>query len=160
MSFGGNTKAEVGILTPEIYIPTDNPAIFHEVINDRERQTGIIMAQKENAVYALTEVLTSQSWFPTTPTDPERAGFRKAFETGTLSTGANNIPHGLTPTNFTFTHIFGGITDGTIHVPIPNGDGGTGDSVNIQVDATNIIITLTAGYNGFSGVIVLDYLKS
>lgn len=159
MSTGTNLTTRIGILPPDIYIPTDDPEIFREVINERERETGIILNQKENGVYPLVEVQTSQLWFSSDP-QIDREGFRRVYETGTLTTGANTIAHGLTITNFTFTHIFGTITDGTSHVPIPNGDGGTGDSANILINGTNIVITITAGYNNFSGLVVLEYVKT
>ena len=159
MSSGTNTTARVGILPPDIYIPTDDPDLFHEVINERERETGIILNQKENGVYPLVEVITSQLWF-SSDAQKDREGFRTVYEIGTLSTGANNIAHGLTITNFTFTNIFGVITDGIDHVPLPNGDGGVGDSANILIDGTNIVLTITAGYNNFSGQIVLEYVKT
>ncbi len=159
MSSGTNTTTRIGILSPDIYFPVEDTEIFREVLNERERETGVILNQKENGVYPLVEVQTSQLWFDSDP-QKDREGFRTVYETGTLTTGANNIPHGLTITTFTFTHIFGVITDGTDHVPIPNGDGGTGDSANILIDGTNIVITITAGYNNYSGHIVLEYVKT
>jgi len=157
---GTNTTARVGILPPDIYLPDlDEPELFHEVMNERERETGIILNQKENGVYPLVEVLTSQLWFKSDDPQKNREGFRTVYETGTLSTGSNTIAHGLVNTTFTFTHIDGVITDGTSHVPIPNGDGGAGDSANLLVDSTNIVVNITAGYNNFSGHVTLDYVK-
>lgn len=160
MSTGTNTKARVGLLHPDIYLPSlDDPDLFHEVINERERETGLIMNQKENGVYPLVEVQNSQIWFTSGDPQKDRDGFRTVYETGTLSTGSNTIAHGLSPSTFTFTDFFGVITDGTSHVPIPNGSGGTGDSANILVNATDIVISITAAYNNFSGQIVLEYVK-
>ena len=160
MSSGTNTTTRVGILPPDIYLPElEEAELFHEVMNERERETGIILNQKENGVYPLVEVQTSQLWFMTGDPQKDREGFRTVYETGTLSTGSNSIAHGLTPATFTFTNIFGVITDGTDHVPLPNGDGGTGDSSNVLVDGTNIVINITAGYNNFSGHITLEYVK-
>ena len=157
---GTNATARVGILPPDIYLPKlDDPELFHEVINERERETGVILNQKENGVYPLMEVLTSQLWFKSDDPQRDRDGFRTVYETGTLSTGSNTIAHGLEPSTFTFTNMFGVITDGTNHVPLPNGDGGTTDSSNILVNATDIVINITAGYNNYSGQIVLEYVK-
>lgn len=159
MSSGTNITTRVGMLPPDIYIPTDDPALFHEVINERERETGIVVNQKENGIYPLVEVQTSQLWFSSDP-QTDRGGFRTVYETGTLTTGSNTIAHGLTISTFTFTNIFGVITDGTSHVPIPNGEGGTGDSANILVDGTNIVLSITSGYNNYSGQVVLEYVKT
>lgn len=159
MSSGTNNRTRIGLLPPDIYIPTDTPELFHEVINERERETGIIMNQKEDGIYALEETLSSQTWFSSSP-QVERSGFRRVFQTGVLAAGANLIPHGMTINGYTLTRIFGVISDGTVHVPVPNGDGGTGESINIQVDATDITVTITAGYNGFTGNVVLEYVKT
>lgn len=159
MSSGTNTTTRIGILSPDIYFPVEDPDLFQEVLNERERETGVILGQKENGVYPLVEVQTSQLWFDA-DAQKDREGFRTVYETGTLTTGVNNIPHGLSSTNFTFTNWFGIITNGTRRVKIPNGDGGTGDSINMEVDNTNIVISITAGYNNFSGQVDLEYVKT
>ncbi|KKN33418.1 hypothetical protein LCGC14_0803850 [marine sediment metagenome] len=160
MTVNTNATTRVGILPIDIYFPTDDSKLFHEVINLRERDTATILNQKENAVYALVELLSSQVWFPGTTSPNERPGFRTTYETGVLTTGSNLIAHGLTITTFLFTDTFGFINDGTNHVPITNGDGGTGDSINVNIDPTNIDINITAGYNNFSGQITLEYVKT
>ncbi len=155
-----STRASVGILPPEVFLPSlEEPELFHEVINESLRTISITIGQKENGIYPLTEVLNGQQWFTTTP-GTFRGGFRTVYQTGTLFTGPNTIAHGLTITNFTFTSISGIITDGTSHVPLPNGDGGAGDSSNILIDATDIVINITALYNNFSGHVTLDYVKT
>lgn len=158
MSAGSPVQTRIGILPVDIYIPTDDKEIFHEVINERERDTATVVNQKENGIYPLQEVLNGQQWFTSDPSK-FRGGFRHVYETGVLALGANNIPHNLTITNFTFTNVFGVITDGTSHIVLPNGNGGTGDSSNILIDGTNIVISITAGYVGFSGHITLEYVK-
>ncbi len=153
-------SARIGILPPDIYLPSlEDPELFHEVINDRARETAITINQKENGIYPLVEVLNGQQWFTTTP-GTFRGGFRTVYQTGILTTGANTIAHGLTITNFTFTYISGIITDGTSHVPLPNGSGGAGDSSNILIDPVNIVINITALYNNFAGHVTLDYVKT
>lgn len=160
MSTGTNSTTAVGNLPPDIYLPPLSEAsLFHEVMNERERDTGTIMNQKENGVYPLIEVQTSQTWFTVGNPQKDREGFRTVYIIPSLSTGANTIAHGLVPATFTFTNIFGVITDGTSHVPLPNGDGGSGASANVLVNATDIVITITADYNDFIGQIVLEYVK-
>ncbi len=152
--------ASVAFLDQDFEIPDfDDEPLFKEVLNERARLTATVLSQKENGLYNLFEVVNGQQWFSS---DPQilRDGFRTVYETGTLNTGANSIPHGLIITTFKFTHVFGFITDGTNHIPIVNGDGGTGDSINVNIDGTNIVITITAGYNNFSGDITLEYVKT
>lgn len=155
-----DNQVSVAFIDQDFEIPDlDEEDLFKEVLNERARLTARVVNQKENGLYPLIEVLNGQEWFSS---DPQvfRDGFRTVIETGVLTTGANPIPHGLTITNFKFTNIFGFITDGTLHVPIVNGDGGTGDSINVTIDASDINITITAGYNLFSGDVTLEYVKT
>ena len=158
MSLGTNITTRVGILSPDIYLPTDDPILFQEVINERERETGLIMNQKENAVYALVEVQTSQVWFSADP-QVGRNGFRTVYETGVLSNGNNFIAHGLDTTTLTFTHMYGAITDGTNSAPIPNPSVGSGMAARIEIDPTNILIDINAGFGTWSGHVVLEYVR-
>lgn len=105
------------------------------------------------------EVQNGQQFFGSTP-QVKRDGFRKVLQTGTLSTGANTVAHGITfpiPNTFHFTRIYGVLEDATpptLYVPIPD------DVTKVTVNPTNINITIPAGYNGFSGIMVLEYVKT
>jgi hypothetical protein len=83
---------------------------------------------------------------------------RKVVKTGVLATGSNNVAHGITSIGSTyhFTRIYGVIEDTTVPewVPIPK------DDVSVSVGGTNIVIVIPAGYNGYSGQVVLEYVTT
>lgn len=104
------------------------------------------------------EILNGQQFSGIDP-QTKRFAFRTTLSTGILATGANNVPHGITfpvPNTFHFTRIYGVIEDTTVplYVPIPN------DNVHLEVNATNAVITIPAAYNGYSGIVVLEYVKT
>lgn len=104
------------------------------------------------------ELLNGQQFSGTTP-QTKRFAFRTTLATGILATGANNVAHNIafpTPNTYHFTRIYGVIEDTTapLYVPIPN------DNVHLEVNATNAVITIPAAYNGYSGIVVLEYVKT
>lgn len=114
---------------------------------------------KDIALYeASLELPDGQQFFSNDP-QVKRYGFRKVISTGALATGANTVAHGITlptPNTYHFTRIYGVIenTATPLYVPIPN------DTVLVTVDGTNINITIPAAYNGYSGIVVLEYVKT
>lgn len=116
--------------------------------------------QKDIGVYETDVELQNGQQFSGADNQTKRDGFRKVIETGTLTTGANAIAHGITfpATNtFHFTRIYGVIEDAsppTLYVPIPD------DVTNVTVDTTNINITIPVAYNNFFGQVVLEYVKT
>lgn len=114
---------------------------------------------RDIAIYDLTEVQDGQQWY--TPGNPQvkRSNFRKTIPIPALAAGLNIIPHGITvgsPTTYVFTFINGVIfrqSAPPLFVPIPN------DNVHVDVDQNNINITIPALYVGFTGNMVLEFLK-
>lgn len=155
MSTGTNNRTRVAFLPPEFDLPLDNPQLLNEVMNERERQTGVIVNQKENAVFTMDETVTSQTWF--FEANEQRDGFRRMYDVPTLVAGGSvTIPHSLgNISGFTFTAYRGWVqnADGTSFRPIP--------ADFIEVDPTDIVITVPGGspYGGLSGQIVLEYIK-
>lgn len=103
------------------------------------------------------ELLNGQQYFGSDP-QTKRFVYRKVLQTGVLATGANNIAHNITfptPNTFHFTRIYGVIEDVTIpqYIPIPD------DVTNVSVGGVNVTITIPVAYNGFSGTVVLEYVK-
>jgi len=116
---------------------------------------------KDFGAYQTDEVLCGQQFLPSATTGTSNVIFRDVFRivvpTGALSTGANTVAHGLSPTStWHFSRIYGVIEDTTVPewVPIPNA------TVEVTIDATNINITIPAGFNGYSGQVVLEYVKT
>lgn len=138
-----------------------NPKDFMNKLLQVYQNIAIRTNKKDISLYeADIELPNGQLFFATTsPFQEKRPGFRKVIETGVLATGANAIAHGITfpATNtFHFTRIYGVIEDATpptLYVPIPD------NVTNVTVDTTNINITIPAGYNGYFGIVVLEYVK-
>src|SRR5690606_21340936 len=94
MSTGTNNKTKVAFLPPEFDLPLDDPKLLNEVINERERQTGIIVNQKENDVFTVDETVTTQTWL--FEVNEPRDDFRRMYELPPLVVGGSaEIPHGL-----------------------------------------------------------------
>lgn len=114
--------------------------------------------KKDVGIYeADIEIPNGQQFFGNTP-QIKRDGFRKVLQTGALSTGANTVAHNIsfpTPNTYHFTRIYGVIEDLTVPewVPIPN------NAVTVTVDGTNVNINIPVAYNGYSGIVVLEYVK-
>lgn len=141
---------------PEI---SKDPKQFLMKLSDIYQTLAFRINKKDIAIYeADVEIQNGQQFFGSTP-QVKRDGFRKVLQTGTLATGANTVAHGITfpATNtYHFTRIYGVIEDLTVPlwVPIPN------NGVTVTVDATNVNITIPAAYNNYSGIVVLEYVKT
>lgn len=102
------------------------------------------------------------------PSNPQnfRNVFRTVVRITTLAAGANTYAHNIPSiTGFTFTHIYGTVQDTTptLIAAIPQGQPtGTTTGVSVEVDATNVIVTISAGspYIGFDGYVILEYTKN
>lgn len=142
--------------TSEIY-PEDNEQLLIR-LTQIYQEMALRINVKDIAQYETdVELLNGQQFSGTTP-QVKRFAYRKVLSTGTLSTGANTVAHGInfpTPNTFHFTRIYGVIENTTtpLYVPIPNSD------TLVTVDGTNVNITIPAAYNGFSGRAILEYLK-
>lgn len=156
-SFPGNLGGSVRLdyIIPED--PEQSRIRIRQYLNDIANSLNV----KDSGYNVQTETITGQLWLPNY-TNPGAANvrFRPAFRTVVpftgLVTGANTVPHGLTlARTWHFTRIDGVIenTATPLYVPIPNMD------VQVTLDATNINITIPAGYNGYNGRVVLEYLK-
>lgn len=116
---------------------------------------------REIAFYDLTETVTGQQWFSPNNSQRKRQTFRKIVPfTNPLAAGANTQAHGIAITpSFVFTLISATLIRPApfLAVPIPQGGANTS---SIEVDATNITITIPAAYAGFNAVTILEYLKN
>lgn len=155
MSTGTNNRARIAFLPPEFDLPKDNPELYEELLTERERQTGIIVNQKENAIYSTDETVNSQQWF--FEANQEENGFRKMFLIPTLVAGSSiSILHGLgSIAGYTFTEYKSWVqnANGTSFRPLP--------ADFIEVTDTSIVITVPGGspYGGLTGQIVLEYIR-
>ena len=152
---------------------------FHYEINRRYRLIASSVNCREIANYqAVTpdaaagattvESVTGQQWFDLTDTQNPKMTFRKVvqFLSTALAAGTNTFAHNISGIGaaFLFTNVHGGLRNaaGTLFVPIPNGDGSIGGDVNVEVDTTDVRVSIPVGspYIGFFGVVVLEYLKN
>jgi len=134
-----------------------DPKDLQNKITDVYSRLAQRINKKDIAIYDLFENPNGQQFFGTDP-QTKRDGFRLVLQTGSLSTGANNVAHGLSfpsPNTYHFTRIYGVIEDTTVPewVPIPNA------GVTVLVGGTNVTINIPSAYNGYSGIVILEYVK-
>jgi hypothetical protein len=138
---------------------------LHEFVNLIAINTNF----KDTGYYALDEFVNSQLYFPNpaAPTNMSqiyRQVYRKTFNVGPLpNAGTKTIPHGIVcNVGTTFTRIYGAASDTTSerYIPLPFAAPVALDSIQVDVDSTNIHITTGVDYTAFNVVyIVLEYLK-
>lgn len=101
--------------------------------------------------------MTGEKWFLNGQPTPQQT-LRKLFQVTT----ATSYPHGIDTTKIQgFTKIYGVGTDGTIWFPLPYVSAtDVTDQIQIQVTATDIVITAGAGAPPVmsSGFVVLEWL--
>lgn len=147
-----------GNFVPENFeIPTDPVEfrIFLKRVLERHAKT---LNRKDTAQYETVEIQNNQTFPGDTPQN-KRYIFRKLVDLGTLSTGVNNIAHGIsvgTPSTYVFTRIYGTVYNQTtpLFVSAPN------DTIHLEVNATQVSITIPAAYNGYSAICVLEFYKN
>lgn len=132
-----------------------------------------ILNVKETGVYLPIEVVNGQKWFadPTLSTvgtgkQPTlRQGYTVVVNIGTLpNAGTVAVPHniaGISSTT-TFTAIYGAASDTTaqLYKPLPYTSIVAANSIQVEVDATNVTITTAIDYSMYTfAYVVLNYLK-
>lgn len=156
------TNINSSYLPTSIYLPESDDQKRVKLIELLSQQAKSIN-RREIGTYDPIEGLTGQSWPPAPGDSPTRRQdvFRKIVEVEIDSAGApnsNNFPHGLTPTGYLFTRISGAIGNGTnswIPLPFP----GT-DETLVSVNATDVVIeNTTSAFDGYTGYVVLEYIK-
>jgi hypothetical protein len=160
-----------GFLAPNLDLPEPNedPKLFWEVMNQRERSTADVVNIKENATYITAEQQTAQNWFAASgnPISVTRGGFRMVINFGALPNAATkSVPHNIPITSqYSATLVLGAATNPTatgtnpIWIPVPRVD--ATDPVALSVTSTNVVITTVTNLSAFTiCYIVLEYLKS
>lgn len=133
-----------------------------------------VINRKDSGQYLAQEVITGSTFLPTFSTGSanllNRSVVRKVIDTGALpNSTTSTTAHGITTTqNYSFTKIYGCATDPgastiTAAIPLPFINTGTpGDSVQLDIDATNVRITTTTGnYTAYTrSFVVLEYIQN
>ena len=151
--------------------PEEMRELFVRLYQNLNRMALIVNA-KESSYYPLQQLVNGQLWFPNpslssaSTTNPTyRQDNREVFNIGSISAGTTTIAHGI-PINasYTFTRIYGIASDtvGNNYVPIPYASNTANSSIELKVNATNIVITvgsaITTTYNYC--YVVLEFLTS
>ncbi len=160
-------NSQSSYLPPETNFPED-PRLFRELLDKRERLTSTILNIKENGQYETEELLTGQQWFNLNTSQVSRQpryAYRTVVDFGALPTASTkSVPHGINvDSNTIFTRIFATATyPGVQGVPIPYVNVTTPtDGLEIWVDPTNVNIKTTTGNWAPYTIcyVVLEYLK-
>lgn len=100
-----------------------------------------------------SRAITGETWFLN---GASQQTLRQVY----LITGGGSVPHGLTFDNINyFTRIYGNFTDGSKWYPLPYTDVTAANQISLEVDSTNIVITLGGGAPAItSGIIILEWM--
>lgn len=137
------------------------------ILTDYFKKIISSLNEKDIGQYNTQELLNGQKYYTQGDNNRFRQVYRKVIQINpALAAGANNYAHGLgTITGFTFTRIYAVAQDTptTVATPIPQAEPAAANrATSIEVVGANVVITLSAGspYIGFTGNIILEYLKS
>lgn len=145
-------------LPEQIELPADKDQFREELKRILEDHARLIN-RKDTGQYEEQELQVNQT-FPGVTPQKKRYIYRKIIDLGILSTGVNltahNIATGGAGSTFVFTRIYGTVYDQTVPlwVAAPN------DTIHLEVNATNVSITIPITYNGYSGQAVLEFYKA
>lgn len=127
---------------------------------------------KDSGYYVTQEFVNGQAYFPNPDLNSTtaiaatlRQVYRKVVNFGVLpDTTTKSVPHGITCTTATsFTRIYACATDpmGFNYIPIPYASNSAGDSIELNVDGTNVNITTGSDRTNFTiTYVVLEYIQS
>jgi hypothetical protein len=148
------SQPDIPTLSPvNIYAEDTRP--INDQINDIYTDiSNIVNDKKRRDTYLLQEDITIDVWVD------QRSVFRKTVATGALTAGATNtIAHGIT-TLSTLVDVRVMVTNGTNQRTIPYAHPTAANAGAVDVDATNIVITLGAGFcAGYSVYAIIQYTK-
>lgn len=146
---------------PPLNIFDDDTQPMEEQLDSMYTMTADVVNDKARAeLYLLQEDITNDTWVSSTPEDISDPIFRNVIATGVLAAGANVIAHGIT--NFdTLVNIRVMVTNGSNQRLIPYANPTAANSAAVDVDATNVTITLGAGFGAnYEGYIIMQYTRS
>lgn len=154
-------NTENAFLPTASVFPNDAPDELPYVLEQNYQRVSQAVNARELAFYLTSEeTLTGQVWEQTNPgltgiPYSTRSTFRKVVRIPALAAGLNVIAHGIVGvgTTYMFVQFNGGIGNGVLWASIPNGN------VTVEVNAVSVLLTVPAGYAGFTGYLALEYLK-
>ena len=111
----------------------------------------------------ISQTQNGQTWFVSGDATKFRQGSRTVIDMGALpNTGTLSVAHGIQITaNTVFTRIYGVATDpSTSFIPLPFVDT-AGNSVELNVDATNVNIITPSDYSGYTtSFVILEWIEA
>lgn len=125
-----------------------------------------ILNLKETGYYLPVEIVNGQQWFTNSSVEPTRACYTTVVNFGTLpNAAAKSVAHGIVgiSANTTFTTMYGAAsnTAAQLYKPIPYVNLVANNSIQLDVDATNVTITTGIDYTAYTTCyVVLKYLKN
>ncbi len=122
---------------------------------------------RDAAYYPTFEFINGQQWYPNPLINPTtyRSVFRKVINFGTLpNTTTKSVAHQI-PINggYSFTRIYATASDQTnkSYIPIPYASPTLANSIEINVDATNVNITTGSNRTAYTiCYVVVEYIKN
>jgi hypothetical protein len=156
----------------ESYVPIydDVPAKWEEARNlivEIFRKHANAINDREIGWYLLQQLLTGKSMYASassTTASQFRSIFRMTVNFGALPNNTTkSVAHGITVDgNFTLVQIWGSATKPTATyaaIPIPYASGTLNKNIEINIDATNINITTSIDYSGYTlSTVVIEYI--
>lgn len=142
------------VLGTTFYLPNSYERARQPLI-ERVQKVQEVLNRKTTGEYRLGEINTSQTMFGGARNNAPV--FRTVVDFGSLPNSAmNTAPHGISFTDeVRFLKIYGAATDSTnklaISIPSP--------TIDISLTASNVVITTTANYSTYDGIVVLEYTK-
>lgn len=159
---------------PESYIfPEDDFPEYDVKLRQSLNNIASAVNTKDSGLYTDEETITGQQFLPTFSTDTSsnlnyRDVFRKVIDFGALPNAVSkSVPHGISTTqNYSIVRLYGaatepGVSTITQGITIPHVNLATPSAgVQIDMNATNIIITTTTNYSIFTRCfVVVEYIK-
>ena len=161
----------------EIYSVDVNSEEFKELLvrlyQNLNNISLAINAKDTGAYENENEFITGQNFFSdpsltseSTSTPIKRPVFRKVVNFGALknAAGTTSVAHNIPVTSeYTFTRIYGVANDttGNSYLPIPYATATAADVIELDVDATNVNITVGKDQSAFATTyVVLEYIKT
>lgn len=145
-------------LPEQIELPKDLDQFREEIKRILEDHARLIN-RKDTGQYENIELQVNQT-YPGANLQERRYIYRKLINLGTVVTGVNNIAHGIATggagSTFVFTRIYGVVYDQAtpLWVAAPN------DNIHLEVNATQVSITIPALYNNYLAIAVLEFYKN
>ena len=132
---------------------------------------ALTLNTKDSGLYTTDEFVNGQIFFPdpaltslSSTTPIARNVFRTVVNFGALPNATSkNVAHNIQPNDgFTFTRIYGASSDTALmtYIPLPYADAAGVDNIQLDVDATDVIITTASDRTNYTTTyVVLEYLK-